>query len=148
MGPKKTMPLTYFEMNVGHIGGTPNVNLHVEGKNSDIKVVRRPCARDVRCVRMREVRYTAPRACSHALSSNSVIAHCFPPSAPRSRARWPHATRVTRRPHAQAMDWTKSSADLFLKGIFSYMNNESLRDLHLSPSLGCCGLLRAPRLWS
>ena len=33
------------------------------------------------------------------------------------------------------MDWNKSTADAFLKGIFNYMHNESLRDLHLSPEL-------------
>ena len=34
-----------------------------------------------------------------------------------------------------AMDWNKSTADCFLKGIFSYLNQESLRDLHLSHSM-------------
>ena len=33
------------------------------------------------------------------------------------------------------MNWNKSTADAFLKGIFNYMHNESLRDLHLSPEL-------------
>ena len=33
------------------------------------------------------------------------------------------------------MDWNKTTADNFMKGIFSYLNNESLRDLHLSPSM-------------
>ena len=33
------------------------------------------------------------------------------------------------------MDWNKSTADCFLKGIFTYLNNESLRDLHLSHSM-------------
>ena len=33
------------------------------------------------------------------------------------------------------MNWNKSTADNFMKGIFSYVNNESLRDLHLSPSM-------------
>jgi hypothetical protein len=32
-------PHTYFHMNVGHIGGVPDVNLHIEGKNCCIKRV-------------------------------------------------------------------------------------------------------------
>lgn len=33
------------------------------------------------------------------------------------------------------MDWNKSTADKFMQDIFTYVNNESLRDLQLSPSM-------------
>jgi hypothetical protein len=35
----KSLPMCYFHMNVGHTGGVTDVNMHIEGKNRDIKVV-------------------------------------------------------------------------------------------------------------
>jgi hypothetical protein len=129
------MQLSYFEMNVGHIGGTPNVNLHIKGKNCDIKRVRCSYARAMvalcRCVQVApSSRPPARPPCPRSHPILCVAPHPGPPPRGRGRAR---AARNA--PRAQAMDWNKSTADNFMKGIVSYVNNVSLRDMHLSPSM-------------